>query len=890
MRGAREDASSGARLERVAPLAALAVGAAIITARALALGRALSLGRVPGDGAVEVLEAGASLVSEGTLVFEARVGPLAQGVGALAYLTGASTMVAALLVHAVTAFAIGAGSLAVVAPLRRGASGGWAAAAVFLLGVAAGPIGVAGVALLCAASALLARPAGRVAAPSTTALGVAALWAPSFALIGLLVVAFAVTVTWRDRPRRRAIARGAAPVGAALAAGAAVVIATRSAGDLVALAAPSPSAAPMAWCGFAVLVAGVAFAAGRERRLARRARVVASTTALTLLAALLGGPDPYALAWPSAAALALVVLPLGTRARSRVPARAAGAAVLGTFVFAALLGPGLRAAEILWPGSPPLAPASAPEHRAAAWVGDTRGCVVWLGDLDALRLGGSWRGLVARGGDAREREELARAVAASRCERAIVRADPLARGPRGERDRFFGPELLAFAEHYRPLARLGPATLGAIRRPTPAPIGRRALRIASWPSARLAAGEALDVPLEEPVADDALLELEVEVDPGPWPAPSIRVVATRAGEPVASPLELRLAPGRQRLVVAVDPPRAAHRWTFGRDEAPRAPRADGLRLERAGAPLPLGRPSVSVHGAALLTPPADRGVDRGDGRCTSELDLARDGAVHLSAGRTVRSSDDGFLLAPRRGAVASVDAALTPCAGTCLFAEVGVVRGASAEVRVELRASGRARAVAQRSLGTEFRQPIELPIDRHPGAPILVGVTASSEDGALVHLRRPRVAPCVALFSVVSAAHDGDLSVVPADAAFELEGDELRLALRPSEEVPPRLEVPVAVPRDPASCLAVDLDARARTEPIAMLLGVRRGARIYPLARVAAEPGAPLRSVSELSLARFAGDEVRLVFSAWPAEGGGGLAAFVRPRVYACGTEPGWAF
>ncbi len=438
---------------------------------------------------------------------------------------------------------------------------------------------------------------------------------------------------------------------------------------------------------------------------------------------------------------------------------------------------------------------------------------------------------------------------------------------------------------------LGPATLGAIRRPTPEPIGRRALRLASWPSARLAPSEALRVTLEEPVPADALLELEVELDAGPWPAPSVRVVATRAGEPVASPLVVRLTRGRQRIIVPVDPSRAAHRWTFGRDDAARPARADGLRLERTGASPSLGHASLSVHGAVLLTPPRDRGVDGGEGRCTSELDLARGEGVHLSEGRTVRSSDDGLLLAPRRGATASIDVALAPCAGTCLFAEVGVVDGASAEVRVELRAGGHARPVARRDLATEFRQPIELPIAPYHGGPVVVGVAATSEAGALVHLRRPRIAPCVSLVGVVSAAHDGAVSVIPEHAPFELEGDELRLALRPSEEVPPRIEVPLEVPRDPSACLAVDLETRERGEAIAVLVGVRRDARIYRLARVTAEPGAPLRSLSGLSLSPFAGEQVRLVFSAWPiAGGGGGLAAFVRPRVYACGTEPRWAF
>ncbi|MEC7525080.1 MAG: hypothetical protein VYE22_34680 [Myxococcota bacterium] len=845
----------------LAPLALLAacVGAGALRGRLIA--RDLLRGEpVPGSWAA-ALDA-AAWASDGTagLTIPAAVGPLPQALAALCLRAAEPTLALGVLWGALVAACVAWGGWAPARPAAR-------ALALLLTTVAAFAAELEGIAglLLWAAAARVsggARPSRAGGWGAGVALALAAAWAPWAGIAGLALLGAALLHGWTRAARAEAaprLAPATCVVGAALmvlAASGCAPVAVRSATSGLSLAALVPAA-------WAIPAAALVWLAARRARGDRGARLVVALLAPAAIGALLApGLTPWAAAWPLAVGLALAAAwTAADEARPTTIARPMAWVVAWVFALGVAFAPALRAAPRAKAAALDPAPVRVPDG-VTGWMRERDGCVSTVGALRPERL--------ASEGRARPLW-LSAATSSEPCPWAVARADPL----RLDATAAAWPpaELLTLVERYARVGRLAHATSGWARRAAPATIERRPIRLG--PSAERGGRETV-FPLGAPVRRDALIALRLTA-----PGATVEVWLEGPGGPLDAPRPLE-ARADGFALVAPSARAAARRWLEGTP----SPGAEATHLVLRH-PRTAGDGGARPLEAFALTPP--------DGPAD---DVACEGARPFEAWRAgftgsagAAPEAEGFTLSARRGPT-WVSAPITACPGACLYAEVGLVEGREARFRILADASGRRRTLTERDLVPRWRQPLEIPLERLAGEPATLAFVVESDGGEVVSLRRPRVGPCVALQSLVHALHDGRAATVPEGAAIDVEGDELRVPVFAASAEPARVELPLRVTREPAPCLAVELSARDHEGPVGVLVAVRHEGEVWWLSRLVLEPGEAPVMQSELALTPFAdGGDATLIFSAWPFESpGGGHGVFTRPRVYPCGSEPGWAF
>lgn len=841
-------------------------------ARALASGRQLMDGEV-----ASVTQAAA-------------VGPLQQLLGWLALrVTGDSAPDA--LVVLLAGVAAG-GGIAVLAMgrgwLARSTPSGAAAVALLLTGVLRlGLDAPTALALLGAAIALRDRARG---ASAGGLLVVAVAWAPWSAPLAAAMLGAAVTLAvlrGRLRSEGRALLGAVAVGGLGVLAwiGASFGLHGPAGADLI---EGSIGARPISGIDAAALALTLAAAAVWAWRARRERTAAGDVVAVSLAPAALG-----ALGWGAAPLLGLWSLVGGLLHAAQRGSPALSLRVT-SWLLATVLLAGAVAAPTIAAGRDALAVFGADRWRdygtplddpALAWIASRDGCVSMIGPLEAERLLTGARGPRDPLRHRHHGAELAEAIRAARCPWAVARVDPLEEDGRAPAARF-GPELVALAELYEPLRRLGRGTTAFGRRARPARVERRDLVHAPGVDVEVEVPGEVELTLGEPVRADALIGLDLAVQTGLGRAPAVSLRARGAGGPSGAAVTVPAPAERARVIVPAQDVAAAWRWTLGHPRAGPEVRALVLSLEdRAWS---AGRADVHVHDLGVLRAPPIR-FEPAACRQRRPWPALREALTSDDA--RGRLGEEGAWIVPR-GGVASIDLTHPPCADACFFAEVGLVAGREARFRVLVEAGGHTHVRARRPLGPEFREPIELPLGRWSGRMTTLSLVASSDDpDAVVALRRPRIGPCVALQSLVSELHDGAAEIRPEGAAVEVLGDELRLPLFDAAVRPPTVELPLELEARPAPCLAVELSVRGRDTPAGVLVGLRRGARVHWLSRLVLEPDEEPVLQADLLLPATTTEPASLVFSGWPyEEEGGGQAVFTRPRVYPCGQNPAWAF
>ena len=559
------------------------------------------------------------------------------------------------------------------------------------------------------------------------------------------------------------------------------------------------------------------------------------------------------------------------------------------------------------------APRAIPEEEDAvvAWarrvtLADPEGCVVWPVGEGIARLRARVRGPLDPLRAVRSGEWRADAIARARCRSALLRVEPFELDGIGPDGWFVGPDLLEMARAYAPSRSLSPTLVVAERRAAPlllevAPLTLRPAteqRATERPATeRVAIDRALDVRFLHALPSTSLVRLFVQIDA--WPieawlgAPRLFAQPLVGSEPIGEPVPLPPLPvGRSTSVLVSSGDAATWAWTRGTSASP--PEIDGVRLSVDGSEPPLLPITITVQRAEVIFAPERGAFDASPLPITCQRDASL--LPGLLGARAERATLEGpeLRLSARADSVATeVSVPLRPCADQCLFVEAGLVDDTmTAHLTLEsIGASGRAVLVDQR-LAPGWRRPIVVPLPAEEALWLRFAVANAEGGGRALALYDPRLGPCTALFEVVHALHQGQYRGVPDDTAAEVIGDELRLALRPADAIPPRIEVPLPASFDaPRPCFAVDLALRDASGPAGLMVGVRTGQRVFWLERRVLTVDDPLVLVREAPLVRFSGEGAFLVFSAWPiGEDSGGTALFIRPRVYDCDREAGWSF
>lgn len=488
-----------------------------------------------------------------------------------------------------------------------------------------------------------------------------------------------------------------------------------------------------------------------------------------------------------------------------------------------------------------------PRPEVQAWLERDDGCVEVVGELPVDVGAGCARGLLrAPVYDARE----------------------IATRP------FFGHGLIDFHRAFAAEGRVAADTVSFTRRESPEELVERDLGVTRWFLGDLPVSEERSVRLSRPVAVDALLVIDVEVR-GTWLEPP--ELSTRAvGRGYRGPAtRTPLRHGRQQVFLPVDPRAAAWRWSTGasRDEAP----ADRLALLLLGAAERASSAELTVLRVREIVPPRESSADACEERARFALERTFVDGVATDA-------EDGVRLARGR-----LSFETRPCADRCFYAELGLEEGAApANATVVVEGHGPPRVVSRRALEPGWREPVVARLDGD-GRSTLVRV----ETDAPVRVYWPRLRRCAGPMSLIHALHEGAYETSPSELEHELIGDELRVPIHSRAESPVRVEIPFTLTEEQAdTCVALELDSRGHTPTAGLLVGLRRGRRLYWLGRHAHEARGERIELRDLPVGRFAGRPTALVLSAWVYGDTepGATALFIRPRLHPCGVEPWWMF
>lgn len=461
----------------------------------------------------------------------------------------------------------------------------------------------------------------------------------------------------------------------------------------------------------------------------------------------------------------------------------------------------------------------------------------------------------------------------------------------------FGPDLLARAELYEPVERIGPAMFAARLREDPAPLEARDVEVEGLPlESALHTPATVTLRFAEPVPADHLLRVHYRVDSG----------GSRLGNPAYVLVQAHRGPDALReptllggfeeardavAIVPLDAEHAEWRWIAGVSRNP--PSADRVDLNlRSLGRRELDLRLVITRVEALAPPPMP---ESSDPICQSRVALERRNAWT----RWASATHDGLDIAMSPNAdgdpLAETFYEITPCSHACLVGEVGLPPGVEVgHARLEAHfADGPLRAmVFARDVGPGYRTPFEVPLREYADRHILLrfGLAPTAADGGPgVVMHRMRIEPCSSRASLVHALHQGSYETVRGEP--RVSGDQITMPV-PPWGVPPT-EIRLNIPADALgedACLAFDVDGSELGGDTVVAFEALRGARAVSISRDELERG-DVRQVSDVSLAEWAGAELTLMISALPAgPHDGGEVKVLRPRVHTCGDRAPWAF
>ena len=459
---------------------------------------------------------------------------------------------------------------------------------------------------------------------------------------------------------------------------------------------------------------------------------------------------------------------------------------------------------------------------------------------------------------------------------------------------FLGEDFLALAELYEPRQALGPSMVGMSLRAKPRPAKREPIALRGAPaSGAVSLPSELTLQLDRPVDGSHVLSLDYTLSLASWRVlsggtPIIKWRFERGGVPLGDwqyLFHLRVGE-RTRAYLSPEPEVTERRWIAGDPMRPTAQATElSLRFERRGLSSP-SSVGFTLHGAELLSP-GEEPEPRGATSCRASEDLR----AQLESGRawarnvSPRLDAYSFQLHPnaKNEPQAEVFFPIRPCADSCFSAKLGLDAayppgdGAAFEVHVIDR--GARPLLDKRFVAQDASTEIELPLGHWHDRDVLLRIGSHSREtthGDFAWVSGPRIGHCSARTSLARAlAEDraftnyGYSEPRDDDILVDRRGVEVRYPFRVIEGTCVSLGYALAKGHQAKGSMDVYLDV--------VVDGLRN--RLYE-SRIS--PDTPRRD-RVLSVNDWRGRQVDLVLGAHPVAGRGDFAAFVAPRLHACG-------
>lgn len=415
----------------------------------------------------------------------------------------------------------------------------------------------------------------------------------------------------------------------------------------------------------------------------------------------------------------------------------------------------------------------------------------------------------------------------------------------------FGPEAIAVAELYQPTERLGPSMFVLTLRPTPIELSRHDL-VSGPLSGTVELGRRLSA------ADVVVLDYSGRGS----------VQFFSGDEPVGEPT--RLESRDHRAVLPVDPEVAKWRWLGGRaSEGPSANRmvlrGVTLRSMTSVEPPPVSAPATST---------CRQGARLADARSTR-----------------IDAHGESVLLTPNTASEprAELFFETTPCAESCVFAQIGAEDG-TVLLEGNVVDGPKRTLIAHRELHVGAPTILETPLGDWANRDVLIQLDARPLGRAppgRAEIIDLRVAPCTSFVSLMHVVANGGHQVMRGEA--EPSGDQLRLGTHPTGAAPVEVRIPFLAPVD--SCVALDVSVEGPAGAKASVdVGVLEGRRYVRFFRDTMSAGAPVEEHRDLPLQRWERRAVALRVTTQRLEGASAKVIIARPRVHRCGDGAPWGF
>jgi hypothetical protein len=500
---------------------------------------------------------------------------------------------------------------------------------------------------------------------------------------------------------------------------------------------------------------------------------------------------------------------------------------------------------------------------------------------------------------ASRQREVAEKLRRTACPRLVMRLDTFDWQP-AVHQWALGPDFVARAQYYEPVARLGPAVFGAKLRDVPLQLKRTPIHVAELLNRRqLSVPGSLELSFERPIPEHHMIEIAYELH-----VPTVRrllggmpwlEVEFFAGEESLGPRTLLAGlEVDHRTVQVIAPVPEAAEWHWYGLHATRRPRgATRMVIHTVARDASARRLDLRVHGLSELSLSEPAGPK--PAACESHVDLTQRAARGFGRFTVAATRAQSISLPPNPlpEPPAELFLPVRACEGSCVFAEVSRDSPAGDGTFFDMHVVDgplRPREVRFFLRPGDFTKTVEVPMSAFADRETLVrfGVDPGDDtDGDTVRIERPVLAPCQSRKSLIQELHQDRLEVARGLAAATVDGLTLSPEQRASAPVDARLGVEVKA----GDCLAFTLAPETQKEAgVAIEVSVLESDVVRRLLREEFRPGnVKPRRFKDVPLEQWKDKWIKLRFSAWPLGlGEAPRAQILRPRLHTCGRSAPW--
>ncbi len=487
------------------------------------------------------------------------------------------------------------------------------------------------------------------------------------------------------------------------------------------------------------------------------------------------------------------------------------------------------------------------------------------------------------------------------CPRLVMRLDTFDWQP-AVHQWALGPDFVARARYYVPVARLGPAVFGARLRDKPLEMTRRPIRISELLSRQqLSVPGSLELSFDRAVPEHHLIEIAYELAVPtvhrllggmPW-----LEVEFFSGNQSLGPRTLLpgLEVGQKTVQVIAPVPESAEWHWYGLRPTKKPRGATRMVVHTVARDASARRLELRVHALTEISL-SDPGSPQASA-CERQVDLAERADANAFGRFTVAATREKSILLPPNPLPeppAELFLPIRACEDSCVFADITrestAGDGTYFDVHV-VDGPTRPREVRFFLRPGDFARTVEFPLRRFANREVLLrfGVDpGGNTEGDTIRVATPVVAPCQTRKSILQEIHQDRLEVARGVATATVDG----LTLTPEHRSSPPVDARLGVELESGDCLAFTIEpVEAKEAGVAIEVSVLESDIVRRLVREEFRPGdVEPRGFKDVPLEMWKNKWVKLRFSAWPLGlGDAPQARILRPRLHACGREAPWS-